>query len=72
MQLSIFTTGIKCGYCNKDPGRGSNNGYVWDGFWDADMDIKVCNDCKAEHYRRKRETKFVGMYSETPVVVKEN
>lgn len=69
MQLNLFSTGIKCQVCNKDPGRG-NNGYLWNGFLDKDTNQHICNACKTIHYQTKQKAIYKGMYSEIPVLIR--
>jgi hypothetical protein len=57
-----------CHYCQKDPGRKKHNS-LWKGFLDKDMDVHVCNGCKALHYRTKFKLAGMnGLYSEFPVL----
>ena len=37
------------------------------GFFDADMKITVCWDCKETHYEKKKETEHRWKYSEIPI-----
>ncbi len=71
-QLSIFSTGILCWHCNNDPGTKESNAYHWNGFFDQDEKIKVCNLCKTHHYNFKLKGTNAGKYSEIPVFVKQN
>jgi len=45
------------------------NPELFNGFYDADLKIFVCNDCKELHYKEKLKTKFAYRYSEKPVVI---
>ncbi len=67
-QLSLFSTGIHCSICNKDPGI-AENPYHWNGFLDKDTNQHVCWNCQSAHYQQKNKSQHAHQYSEFPVVL---
>lgn len=69
--MNLFSDKI-CNYCKEDPGYDNRNPILWDGFYDADMKMLICSNCKKEHYEEKFKTEHKGLYSEFPVYALKN
>lgn len=67
-QPSLFAESDKvCTYCKLDPGPKEDNPTLWNGFFDKDLGVYVCWNCREIHYKEKHKTEFAGMYTEFPV-----
>lgn len=57
----------KCEYCGSTQADMFNPCFFY-GFYDEDMKISVCYDCKRHHYNKKNEIlSFKHIKNETPI-----
>jgi hypothetical protein len=58
-----------CAHCKKNTGPDPRNPHLANGFWDGDMKIFVCWNCRDEHYAAKQKTGHSGLYTEFPAPI---
>lgn len=53
-----------CGYCGK---KIEKVNVIYNGFYDKDLDMNICNDCKPQFYDFKKKSIFKNKKSEFPI-----